>query len=253
YLGELIKKIKNNGQKSQTKSIQRKISDIIKKGKNDKNEKSVNERSDALASKLKEIGNILVKARVLDQSSEMLPSATYTFKSIDDKAHEAVVENLSAMRQWGSTPGSAEPKGWKYVQQIGRTEKWPKFRRLHLINHRFGGPGMNSNLAVASKTDNESHLYQVENKIKEIVGDKPNEKNKVGVVTKYSVLVKYRGKRELSFRNKKASLEYFPKSFECKWSHVKEWPKNQETKEIEEEKSVKFENWEDILSTQKKN
>src|SRR2546422_5957078 len=54
--------------------------------------------------------------------------------------------------------------------------------RSHLINERFGGPGMNSNLAVAGKTDNENHLYTVENKIKEFVGDKPNEKDKRSVI-----------------------------------------------------------------------
>ena len=70
------------------------------------------------------------------------------------------------------------------MQDIGKTVAKPYFRRLHVLNERFGGPGMNSNLAVAGKTDNEKHLYQVENKVKEIVGDRPNEKDKKGVVTK---------------------------------------------------------------------
>jgi len=218
YLGVLIGKITKEDQKKTAQAIQRKIAEIIKSGRQDKDEAAVKARAADLGAKLLELSKVLVQAKVLDK----VPAApAYDFKPEGDRAKKATVKNLSSMRQWGSTPGSAKPVGWEYAQAIGLTTSGPMLRRLHLINERFGGPGMNSNLAVASKTDNENHLYEVENKIKELVGDKPNERDKLTVVNEYTVTVEYgRPNTVLRYKKLTARLNDFPTKFSCKWEYM---------------------------------
>ena len=84
---------------------------------------------------------------------------------------------------------------------------------------------MNANLSVASKADNEAHLYQVENKIKLLVGDVPNEKDKTIIVKHYTVVAKYRKTEKVlkytdnSGNVTRANLTDFPTAFLCDWEY----------------------------------
>jgi hypothetical protein len=156
------------------------------------------------------------------------------------------VRNLSAIRPWGSTPGSADVKGWKYVQDIGSTQGGSMFRRLHLINERFGGPGMSSNLAVAGKTDNEKHLYKVENEIKKLVGDRPNDIGMTSIVD-YTVEVEYgRPDTPLKHGTATANLKDFPTKFDCMWTAILD-PKKSKTAETKISIPVEMTDWQQEL------
>jgi len=188
-----------------------------------------------------------VRAKVLDKPVALAP--TYRFEPYGGRAKKAMVQNLTAIRQMGSTPGTSEPPGWAFVQAIGQTTKGQWFRRLHLLNHRFGGPGMNQNLAVASKTDNEHHLFQAENEVKKYVGDMPNEKGASGVVVQYVVDVIY-GRDSVELEHKptktKANLKDFPTRFDCVWQVVKD-PATNVNPEAAVAISFDMEPWEQVL------
>lgn len=202
----------------QALQLQKKIAATMKTGAaKGKSEAEMNQLSKDLATLMLEMGKLLANADVLTK----LPTATY---ALNAPGGTATVSNLSPMRPWGSTPSDgASPKGWRFAQEVGMTKlgtsKGFGLRRLHLINERFGGPGTANNLAIASKANNESHLYDVENKIKEIVGDTPGDSLTLGVVKDYTVKVKYWGSGPLVKNGVKADRSDFAKSFVCTWQY----------------------------------
>lgn len=103
-----------------------------------------------------------------------LPTPRYHFTASGGKAKKAEVERLSANRPMGSGPG-ADPLGWTALQQ-GLTTGGRHWRRMHLVNHRLGGPGTKENLAPGTQTNNSTHEKKFESKLKEKVGDTPGEK-----------------------------------------------------------------------------
>ena len=220
-LGDLVKRV---GQPARKKALvlQSNIKTIMLAGsKGGKTEADMNKLSSDLKVQLKAMGALLADAGVLNE----LPTPSYTFNA---PGGIASVIDLSPMRPWGSTPSDAEsPNGWNYAREVGMTDmktskpsKYAKafgLRRLHLINERFGGPGTAANLAVASKTNNESHLYDVENKIKEIVGKVPGDGTALGVIDNYTVSVAYRPSKKLASNGVTSDMSAFPKHFICTW------------------------------------
>ena len=246
YLGELVGLIKDKDDKKAAEAKQREIRDLMSEGRTTKEEKAMNDLSDRIGKKLAEMSDILVKSGVLDQV--VVPAPEYKYEVEDLRAKRATVRNLSAIRPWGSTPGSADVRGWKYVQAIGATQGGAMFRRLHLLNERFGGPGMSSNLAVAGKTDNETHLYDVENEVKKLVGDRPNDIAKTAIV-EYTVQVEYaRPDTPLKCGAATASLKDFPTRFDCEWTAILD-PKK--SKKAESKISIGFDmtDWQKELLT----
>lgn len=256
-LKELIDGIKVKSQKQPLDLKYNELLPLIQSGKGKKTKIEIQDLANKIQGKLDEIANALKSAGVMGVTDTLLPAPKYEFapepaKGGGQRAKSAKVSNLSANRAWGSPPAaSADPPGWRYVQEIGRTTKSPGFRRLHLINDRFGGPGQNFNLAVAGKHDNESkHRAKVEDEIKKIVGKVPNEKDTKGVVTEYEVTPDYtRPATVLISKGKKpavmANLEDFPKAFKGKWSYY-EHAKPTGVKGVPFD--LKFDDWENDLT-----
>lgn len=232
YLTALIDKFPKNAKsrphKAAAEAARKKVVELIREGRSAKTPELISGVASKIDAQLKIIAKALTDAGVM--SEVVVPAPTYHFATESAKvggarAKSAEVKNLSAVRPMGSTPGSASPAGWLFAQQAGLTvDRAPYLRRLHLINHRFGGPGMNQNLAVAGQQDNSEHEKEAEHKIKEIVGEMPNASDAAGVVTSYKVVAVYaRPDEALQSAQKtggaKANLNDFPSAFLCTWEH----------------------------------
>ena len=153
-------------------------------------DKEINDKSDDLDKALVKMGEILARGKVLDVADPDLPRPKYTF-DVDSagRAEQAVAEDLSANRPIGSAPYHS-PVGWTYLQAADHVQGAPYFRRLHLINHRLGGPGQRQNLVPGTQSDNSTMEVGFESAIKTLIGDEPMQPNKSAVV-KMTVKVSY--------------------------------------------------------------
>ena len=113
-----------------------------------------------------------------------LPAAAevaYTYQPQAGKAALARVEKLCAHRAMGTPPGE-DPVGWPEIVASRLTTHAPFYRRLHLINENFGGPGRKENLVPGSQLNNSTHLRGVEVPLKQLVGERPGDSSKRAVV-----------------------------------------------------------------------
>ncbi|MCI5130889.1 MAG: hypothetical protein D3904_05055, partial [Candidatus Electrothrix sp. EH2] len=148
------------------------------------------------------------------------------------KADKIEAAPLTAKRKMGSRP-TAYPVGWKAIVEEGLTNKAPYYVRLHLINENFGGKGnYTKNLVPGSKQNNSDHLHTIENQLKKLIGNKPNEKDKLAQVW-YKAEVNYRDDSEKVWedsRHKNVKASYFAKSINFTWGRYKhenkEWKKD---------------------------
>jgi hypothetical protein len=115
--------------------------------------------------------------------------------SNSSKATKMVAEPLSTKGEQGSEPegGAADPAGWSALQAAGFTTGGYEYKRMHLINARFGGKGMRNNLTPGSRQNNSNHLGSVENIVKQLVGDNRGTRKRKGVIW-YEATVDYYSK-----------------------------------------------------------
>ena len=231
YLDALIRTIPSNRRAPATR-LKNEVLELVRRGRSHASDTSrggvdeaeLNRISREMATKLREISDILVETGALDEGAAnpaALPTPTYSFQTRNGLAHEALVTNLSANRPMGSTPFE-DPAGWDYVQASGQVSGHGRFVRMHLINHRFGGLGRAANLAPGPTESNRLHLDTVETPIKALVGDLPLQAGKTAIVRSYKVTVQYRSARSLRWPATgaaavTANMSSFPESFVCEW------------------------------------
>ncbi|MEW9898704.1 DUF4157 domain-containing protein [Chitinivorax sp. PXF-14] len=156
-----------------------------------------------------------------------LPRPSYSFDFDGDKADGAEVQDLSANRPMGSAPYQ-NPLGWGYLGDSDQIQGAPYYRRLHLINHRLGGPGQKQNLVPGSQDNNSEMERDYEAPIKNMIGDEPMMPGKKAVLW-MKVSVAYRKADQYGKGNKIQTLR-FPHTITCKWGYLKNKPKkNAET------------------------
>lgn len=131
------------------------------------------------------LGNHLDAAIPLPAASEVV----FTYQPQGGRAAFAGVEKLCANRPRGTPPGE-DPVGWPDIVASGLTTRAPFYRRLHLLNENFGGPGRKENLVPGSQLNNSTHLHGVETPLKRLVGDAPGDPSKRAVVW-YEARVSY--------------------------------------------------------------
>lgn len=221
-LDDLIDKIKDADLKKKARATGKEIVEVIEAGKQAKSEKEMNDQATKLETKLGALSTILKAAKVLDKV--VLPAPTYSFGPKSGGSRIAEVKNLSANRPWGSPPkgGSQEPDGWSFVQTTGQTTGPPYFRQMHLINERFGGPGIKDNLAPGPQSANSEHLKKAEDRIKELVGKEPNQRGFDSVVLSYQVTAEYYASSEKLAAD--ARVSDFAERFICTWTAIDGWP-----------------------------
>jgi hypothetical protein len=235
-LGELMGQIADDDEKKKARNKAAEVTVLIREGKAARSEKEINDQSAKIDKKLGELAAILVAAGVLDK--KLPPVAKYSFDMSDGKADTAEVINLSSNRPLGSEPagGSYSPQGWVFAQATHQTDGEPYYRQMHLINRLFGGPGIKQNLAPGPQSANSEHLKKAEDKIKDLVGDRPNTPGKTAVVFSYKVHVDYFGEsKKLVFPGAPpgappARVSDFAQSFVCSWEWVDVWPRKRNTK-----------------------
>jgi DNA/RNA non-specific endonuclease len=151
-----------------------------------------------------------------------LPRPKYSFSYSDGRADNASVEDLSANRPMGSAPYQ-NPLGWSYLQDTDQTTgKAPYYRRLHLINHRLGGPGQKQNLVPGSQQNNSKMEKDFEAPIKDLVGHEPLQAGKTAIVS-MNVKVEY-GYAPKKQSRTGANKDY-PERIICTWDYL-EKPKS---------------------------
>jgi hypothetical protein len=92
-----------------------------------------------------------------------------------------VTGKISPARSSGTPPGETPP-GWGLIEATGLSAG-AEWVRLHLINDRFAGPGnTKGNLVPGTRRNNSNHLATVENPIKRLVGEQPNQSGMRGTV-----------------------------------------------------------------------
>ena len=191
-------------------------------------QKEIDDKSKELDKALEEMGDILARGKVLDVADPDLPRPKFTF-NVDGsgRATEAIVEDLSANRPMGSAPYHS-PIGWSYLQDANRVQGAPYFRRLHLVNHRLGGPGQRQNLVPGTQSDNSTMESGFENAIKTLIGDVPMQPNTSAVVN-MTVKVAYghSGKKLKCKGGGTADASDFPSSI-TGWFTYRDAPKKKE-------------------------
>jgi hypothetical protein len=129
------------------------------------------------------LSNVLSRIRTgLGTGDPKLPPAPkYKFTRADGKARIAEVDLLSANRSVGTPPGNAFVKGWNALTQ-GLTTGGGHWKRMHLINQRFGGLGITENLVPGTAKHNTQTRVNFDNKLNEKIGRLPGKRTKKGVV-----------------------------------------------------------------------
>lgn len=159
-----------------------------------RNEAEIDTLTAELDAKMKTTADVLKDISLQEEADlASLPTPKYSFTTTGGKAKTAEVEYLTANRPMGAEPG-ADPQGWAALQQ-GLTTSGQHWRRMHLVNHRLGGPGTAANLAPGTQKNNSTHEKRFESKLKEKVGDMPGEKKRDAVLWMTGE-VTYRGKEE---------------------------------------------------------
>jgi len=149
--------------------------------KDERDEATIDTLTAELDAKMKTTADVL-KGISLQEEADLasLPTPKYSFTMSGGRAKTATVELLSANRPMGAEP-SADPLGWTALQQ-GLTTGGRHWRRMHLVNHRLGGPGTAENLAPGTQKNNSTHEKQFESILKQKVGDAPGEKKRDAVL-----------------------------------------------------------------------
>ena len=239
YLEDMVARLKG-ADKTAGEALRKKIEKCIgeldklgARGKVDAAEdtKEMNRIGTQLDGHLEAMGKLLDDAGVLDADVLDLPRPTYDFDFSDGRAQGAKVENLSANRPMGSAPYQ-NPLGWDYLQKTGQTtDRDPYYRRLHLINHRLGGPGQRQNLVPGSQENNSKMERDFEAPIKDLVGHEPLQAKYRAIV---SMRVKVEYKRSAAMKSTAYSSRDFPSWIECSYEY-KESPrkKKQQGKTID--------------------
>jgi hypothetical protein len=234
FLEDLVSKLKGGDKKKGEAlrvEIERSIRALDTLGARGKvgateDDKEMKRVGDGLDANLEKMGKLLADAGVLDAGVTGLPRPTYSFDFSDDRAQGATVENLSANRPMGSEPYQ-NPLGWDYLQKTGQTtDKAPYYRRLHLINHRLGGPGQRQNLVPGSQENNSEMERDYERPIKDLVGHEPLQAKYRAIV---SMRVKVDYKRSVSIGSTKYTSRDFPSKMECSYEY-KESPRKPKQK-----------------------
>jgi len=224
YLEDLVAELEGSN-KTAAEALRKKIEKCIgnldklgARGKVDAEDdvKEMNRIGKDLDDHLEAIGKLLVKSKILDKDVLDLPRPTYQFEFSDERAYGARVEGLSANRPMGSAPYQ-NPLGWSYLQKSGQTtDREPYYRRLHLINHRLGGPGQRQNLVPGSQKNNSKMEKDFEAPIKDLVGHEPLQAKYRAIVT---MRVKVEYKRSAAIKSTTFSSRDFPSKIECSYEY----------------------------------
>lgn len=191
-------------------------------------QKEMDDLSDKLDTALTAMATILRNAGFSDAADiSKLPRPSYSFDFDGDKAEGVEVQDLSANRPMGSAPYQ-NPLGWGYLGDTDQIQGVPYYRRLHLVNHRLGGPGQKQNLVPGSQENNSAMERDFEAPIKNMIGDEPMMPGKKAVLW-MKVSVTYRPAKKYGTGSKVQTLQ-FPRTITCKWGYLKNKPKkNAET------------------------
>lgn len=166
---------------------------------------------------LRRMAQLLGQAGILDTAPATLPRPTYRFSFSGGRATGAEVDNLTANRPMGSAPYQ-NPVGWNYLGAAGKIQGAPFFRRLHLVNHRLGGPGQIQNLVPGSQANNSTMESDYERPIKDKVGHEPMQAGKTAVVRMRIVVSYGRPAATLSAGGISINANDIPSRIRCAWS-----------------------------------
>ncbi len=173
--------------------------------------------STALNTDLRQMAQLLGQAGILDTAPATLPRPTYRFAFSGGRATGAEVDNLTANRPMGSAPYQ-NPVGWNYLGAAGKIQGSPFFRRLHLVNHRLGGPGQIQNLVPGSQANNSAMESDYERPIKDKVGHEPMQAGKTAVVRMRIGVAYDRPAATLSAGGISINANDIPSRLRCAWS-----------------------------------
>lgn len=133
-----------------------------------------------LNAKLRELSEMM--AHIRGWYWKHLPAnPVYTFSPENGKARTATADLLSPNRSGGTEPGGAQVKGWEAIKQ-GLTTGGGFWKRLHLINQKFGGFGVAENLTPGTASDNSTFESRFDRPVKDKIGENPNDSSFDGVV-----------------------------------------------------------------------
>ncbi len=144
--------------------------------KSDPNFKKLKEHNKKIRAAFREITPIFAKY-LFDSGISLkdLPATT--------KTGPGHWKTISANREEGEDPGSANPPGWAaLVAAELTTGRAPYYKRLHLINENFGGGRDNGNLVPGPTYFNNVHKTGVENPLKDLIGTTSRQAKYKGVV-----------------------------------------------------------------------
>lgn len=134
-----------------------------------------------LNSKMRELSEMM--AHIRGNLRRYLPAnPVYNYQPQGNKAHKAEVTLLSANRSGGTEPGGSFVQGWEAIQTGGLTRGAGHWKRLHLINQGFGGFGIPENLTPGTTSNNSSYDNRFDDPVKTLIGSRPNDATKQGVV-----------------------------------------------------------------------
>ncbi|OHT43385.1 eCIS core domain-containing protein [Flavobacterium tructae] len=134
-----------------------------------------------LNSKMRELSEMM--SHIRGNLRRYLPAnPVYNYQPQGNKAHKAEVTLLSANRSGGTEPGGSFVQGWEAIQTGGLTRGAGHWKRLHLINQGFGGFGVPENLTPGTTSNNSSYDNRFDDPVKNLIGSRPNDPTKQGVV-----------------------------------------------------------------------
>ncbi|WP_264522933.1 DUF4157 domain-containing protein [Flavobacterium sp. N502536] len=134
-----------------------------------------------LNSKMRELSEMM--GHIRGNLRRYLPAnPVYNYQPQGNKAHKAEVTLLSPNRSGGTEPGGSFVQGWEAIQTGGLTRGAGHWKRLHLINQGFGGFGVPENLTPGTTSNNSSYDNRFDDPVKTLIGSRPNDPTKQGVV-----------------------------------------------------------------------
>ncbi|MDR7209465.1 DUF4157 domain-containing protein [Flavobacterium piscis] len=132
-------------------------------------------------SKMRELSEMM--GHIRGNLRRYLPAnPVYNYQPQGNKAHKAEVTLLSANRSGGTEPGGSFVQGWEAIQTGGLTRGAGHWKRLHLVNQGFGGFGVPENLTPGTTSNNSSYDNRFDDPVKNLIGSRPNDSTKQGVV-----------------------------------------------------------------------
>ncbi len=217
--------------KTSAQSIAAEIDDLIKNRKGRGAGASKPEGMQIQSQIVKKVDDLVDETIVLASNAQQLPPSVIQYGSLTSQGG-ATMMNASVLSK--NTPKGSDVGDYATIWDKANRRQWANVQG-HLLNQKLGGPGRSFNLAPITRSANKQHQLQVEDPIKDAVGQDQVVRYRVDVVygkhptrtTQQQIADRLAAgsPNEIEDKTKLEIMEheqnYLPQGFQCEWGILK--------------------------------